>query len=55
MFAFLSRRRPSTVRVNDVEIRANPRETLLHAALRHGIDFPTAAVSAVAPPASAGW
>ncbi|WP_337057907.1 2Fe-2S iron-sulfur cluster binding domain-containing protein [Pseudomonas sp. USHLN015] len=40
MFAFLSRHRPSTVRVNDVEIRANPRETLLHAALRHGIDFP---------------
>lgn len=40
MFAFLSRHRPSTVRVNDVEITANPKETLLHAALRHGIDFP---------------
>lgn len=40
MFPFRSRSRPSQVRINATEILVNPKETLLQAALRHGIDFP---------------
>ncbi|CAD5106213.1 2Fe-2S iron-sulfur cluster-binding protein [Zestomonas carbonaria] len=40
MFSFLARRRPSTALINGTGIGVNPKETLLQAALRQGIDFP---------------
>jgi ferredoxin len=41
MFSFLSRKKPTTARINALPvITVNPKETLLQAALREGIDFP---------------
>lgn len=40
MFSFLSKKQATTARVNGVPITVTPRETLLQAALRQGIDFP---------------
>ncbi|AOE85237.1 2Fe-2S iron-sulfur cluster-binding protein [Pseudomonas sp. TCU-HL1] len=40
MFSFLARQRPTTALINGVRISVNAKETLLQAALRHGIDFP---------------
>ncbi|MGL4315720.1 MAG: 2Fe-2S iron-sulfur cluster-binding protein [Pseudomonas sp.] len=40
MFSFLSRQRPSSAAINGTGIEVLPRETLLQAALRQGIDFP---------------
>lgn len=40
MFSFLSRRRPHRAQINGTAIVVEPRETLLQAALRQGIDFP---------------
>ena len=40
MFSFFARQRPATAFINGVGIGVNPKETLLQAALRQGIDFP---------------
>lgn len=40
MFSFFQRKGPVTAHINEVPITVNPKETLLQAALRHGIDFP---------------
>ncbi|MCY1274731.1 Xylene monooxygenase electron transfer component [compost metagenome] len=40
MFSFLSRQRPGSASINGIRIDLRPRETLLQAALRQGIDFP---------------
>ncbi|MDO9234999.1 MAG: 2Fe-2S iron-sulfur cluster binding domain-containing protein [Aquabacterium sp.] len=40
MFSFLAKKKPTTARINDVAITVHPKETLLQAALREGIDFP---------------
>lgn len=40
MFSFMSRKKSTTARINARLITVNPRETLLQAALREGIDFP---------------
>ena len=40
MFAFLSPKRPTTARINGMPISVAPKETLLQAALRQGVDFP---------------
>lgn len=40
MFSFLSRPRPSSATINGLSVEMRPRETLLQAALRQGIDFP---------------
>jgi NAD(P)H-flavin reductase/ferredoxin len=40
MFSFLAKKRPTEARINGVPITVKPKETLLQAALRHGIDFP---------------
>jgi 3-phenylpropionate/trans-cinnamate dioxygenase ferredoxin reductase subunit len=40
MFSFRSRCRPTVAQINDIGISVNPKETLLQAALREGIDFP---------------
>lgn len=40
MFSFLSRSHPSSAAINDISVEVRPRETLLQAALRQGIDFP---------------
>ncbi len=40
MFSFFSRPRPTTARINGRPIGVLPKETLLQAALRQGIDFP---------------
>lgn len=40
MFAFLSKKKPTTASVNGQLIEVAPKETLLQAALRQGIDFP---------------
>lgn len=40
MFSFLSKKKPTTARINAVPVTVNPKETLLQAALRQGVDFP---------------
>ncbi|WP_440466139.1 2Fe-2S iron-sulfur cluster-binding protein [Pseudomonas sp. YH-1] len=40
MFPFLARSRPTRAQINEIDISVNPKETLLQAALREGIDFP---------------
>ncbi|UUY07978.1 2Fe-2S iron-sulfur cluster binding domain-containing protein [Pseudomonas sp. J452] len=40
MFYFLSRPRASRAAINGIDVEVQPRETLLQAALRQGIDFP---------------
>jgi len=40
MFAFLRRAQPSQAQVNQQSIQVAPGESLLQAALRHGLDFP---------------
>lgn len=40
MFSFFSRKGPVTAHINAVPVTVNPKETLLQAALRQGIDFP---------------
>ncbi|HLD65702.1 MAG TPA: 2Fe-2S iron-sulfur cluster-binding protein, partial [Pseudomonas sp.] len=40
MFAFLSKKKPTTATINAQVIGVDPKETLLQAALRQGIDFP---------------
>jgi len=40
MFSFLSRPRRTTAHINGQPITVEPKETLLQAALRHGVDFP---------------
>ncbi|MFA9219488.1 MAG: 2Fe-2S iron-sulfur cluster-binding protein, partial [Sphingomonadaceae bacterium] len=40
MFSFLAKKQPTTAHINGVAILVDPKETVLQAALRHGIDFP---------------
>jgi NAD(P)H-flavin reductase/ferredoxin len=40
MFSFFSRKAPATAHINGIAVSVRPRETLLQAALRHGVDFP---------------
>lgn len=40
MFSFLAKKKPTTARINAVPVTVNPKETLLQAALRQGVDFP---------------
>lgn len=40
MFAFLTKKKPITAHINAQPIVVQPRETLLQAALREGINFP---------------
>lgn len=40
MFSFFAKPKPVTAVINDTPITVNPKETLLQAALRQGIDFP---------------
>lgn len=40
MFSFFAPRKPTTAHVNALPITVNPKETLLQAALRQGVDFP---------------
>jgi len=40
MFSFLSRQKPGSATINGQTVEVAPKETILHAALRHGIDFP---------------
>ena len=40
MFSFFAKPKPVTAVINDTAITVNPKETLLQAALRQGIDFP---------------
>lgn len=40
MFSFLSRQKPGSATINGETVEVAPKETILHAALRHGIDFP---------------
>lgn len=40
MFSFFSRDKGATAFINDIEVAVSPGETVLHAALRQGIDFP---------------
>ncbi len=40
MLSFFSKPQPTSARINDQPITVNPKETLLQAALRQGIDFP---------------
>lgn len=40
MFSFLTQKSPTTATINGQAIRVEPKETLLNAALRAGIDFP---------------
>jgi NAD(P)H-flavin reductase/ferredoxin len=40
MFSFFTRKGPSTAHINAVSVTVQPKETLLQAALRQGIDFP---------------
>ncbi|MGF6691717.1 NAD(P)H-flavin reductase/ferredoxin [Metapseudomonas resinovorans] len=40
MFSLFTRHRPTTALINGVSVGVDPKETLLQAALRHGIDFP---------------
>lgn len=40
MFSFLSKKKPTTAAINGLAITVQPKETLLQAALRQGIDFP---------------
>ena len=40
MFSFFTQKSPTTATINGQAIRVEPRETLLNAALRAGIDFP---------------
>jgi 3-phenylpropionate/trans-cinnamate dioxygenase ferredoxin reductase subunit len=40
MFSFFAKKKPTTAEINGVAITVNPKETLLQAALRQGVDFP---------------
>lgn len=40
MFSFFSRKGPVTAHINAIPVTVNPKETLLQAALRQGVDFP---------------
>jgi NAD(P)H-flavin reductase/ferredoxin len=40
MFSFLARPAPTTARINGAPLTVDPKETLLQAALRHGVEFP---------------
>jgi 3-phenylpropionate/trans-cinnamate dioxygenase ferredoxin reductase subunit len=40
LFSFFAKQRPTTALINAISVGVNPKETLLQAALRQGIDFP---------------
>ena len=40
MFSFFAKRKASAALINGIGVDVRPGETLLHAALRQGIDFP---------------
>ena len=40
MFSLFRKKTPVLARINGEPVAVQPGETLLHAALRHGIDFP---------------
>lgn len=40
MFSFFAKKKPVSATINDITVSVNPKETLLQAALRQGIDFP---------------